>query len=108
MEHVVLTLGAAVNHSAYFTVCDSVPNGVFNQGLKKKLRDQRVERRLIDLHPDGQTILKTNLFDLQIPFENFQLMPERNFVVLGSGQRDAQQAAELNQHSVGRVNVLSH
>src|SRR5215475_2690604 len=108
MEHAILMFSANVNHSSNFAVCDSVANGVFNQGLKEKLRDQRVERRRIDPHPDGQTILKTDLFNFQISFENFQFLPEPYFVRRISGQCDAQQVAELEQHPIGRVNVLSH
>src|SRR5262245_5261051 len=41
-EHAVLVFGANIDHSPSFAVRDPVPNGVFNQGLKKELRDQRV------------------------------------------------------------------
>src|SRR5215468_4752148 len=99
---------ADVNFSSCFTVRNSVPNGVFNQGLKEKLRDQRVERRWINMRPDNQTILKTDLFNLKISFENFQFLPELDFVRHVSGQGATQQAAELEQHPIGRVNVPSH
>src|SRR2546428_4455910 len=108
MEHTVLMFSANINHSSYFAVRDSVPNSVFNQWLKEELRDQRVERRRINMRPDGQTILKTDLFNLQILFENFQFLIELYFVGRISGQCDAQQVAELEQHPIGRVNIPSH
>src|SRR5215475_3576720 len=108
MEHVVLMFGANINHSSHFAVCDSVPNGVFNQWLKEELRNQRVERRRINMRPDGQTILKTDLFNFQILFENFQFLPELYFVRRISGQGAAQQAAESEKHPISRVNIPSH
>src|SRR5262245_33002037 len=100
--------GANVNFSSHFAVCDAVPNGVFDQGLKEKLRDKRIQRRRINVHPHRQTILKTDLFNFQISFENFQFLPEFYFVRRIPGQCDAQQVAELKQHPIGRVNIPSH
>src|SRR5262245_49955295 len=91
----VSALGVNLDDSSCFALGDAVPDGVFNQRLKKELRRQRVERRRINLHPDSQTVLKTDLFNLQIPFEYFQLLPELNFVRHIPGQSDAQQGAEL-------------
>src|SRR5581483_3578251 len=108
INHPVLTFGANGDQASCFAVGDPVPDGIFNQWLKEKLGNERVKGRRVNLHPHRQPIPKAVLLDFQIAFENFQLLPEFYFVRRIPGQGDAQQAAELEQHPVSRLNVPAH
>src|SRR5262245_9743310 len=59
---------------------DAVTDGVFDQRLQNQIGHARVERLRLDIHLHLQPVAESRLFDLQVAFEKFQLLPERRLL----------------------------
>src|SRR5262247_2275868 len=87
---------------------DAVTDGVFDQRLQNQIRQARVERLRLDIHLHLQPVAESRLFDLQVTFEKFQLLPERRLLRPDILQRQSQQVAQPRDHPLGGFDVTAH
>src|SRR5215470_2972665 len=75
LEFVHFEAGGYLNQPRSGVWRDAVTDGVFDQRLQNQIRHARVERLRLDLHLHPQAIAESRLFNLQVAFEKFQLLP---------------------------------
>lgn len=68
MKHAVFASGLDFDQARRRTRSDAMANRVFDDGLENEVGDSDIERLRLDVYVDGQSILKTNLLDLEIAF----------------------------------------
>src|SRR5262245_40884430 len=87
---------------------DSVTDGVFDQRLQNQIRHARVERLRLDIHLHLQAISESRLFNLQVAFEKFQLLPKRRLLRTDVLHSQSQQVAQPRDHPLGGFHVAAH
>src|SRR5215510_9917180 len=87
---------------------DAVTDGVFDQRLQNQIRHARVERLRLDIHLHLQPVAESRLFNLQVAFEKFQLLPQRSHLRSDVLQSQSQQVAQPRDHPLGGFHVAAH
>jgi len=86
----------------------AVAQRVFNDRLKKELRNERWEEGRIDVVRDGEFAFEAFLHQFEIAASDLEFLFERKFVRAGTAQREAEKIAELREHGVGGAHVFVH
>src|SRR5580700_1645312 len=75
-------------------------DGIFDQRLKQKARDESVQRCGREIRFDGQAILESDPLDVQIEMDQFYFAAQRNLLGFPSGKGLAQKFAQVGQHRI--------
>src|SRR5215813_6411146 len=108
LEFVIFEPGRNLDQPRRGVWRDAVTHGVFDQRLQNQIRHARVERLRFDLDLHLQSIAESRLFNLQVAFEKFQLLPERGLLRSDILQRQSQQVAQPRDHPLGGFDVAAH
>src|SRR5260221_1928033 len=81
-------------------------DGVLDNRLEEKTRDNRVQSIRRDIHLHRQPVAEANLFNVQIMLKKLQLFFERHLLDAFLIQSQTEQNAQSGQHSVSRLCVV--
>ncbi len=109
-QHQAIAVASCGNIDATFVVdlAHAVLDGVFHERLQDEVRYQRVEYARLYLGVDSESALKADLHDLQVPMRERQFLAERDFLLVRSVERRAQQLAQAGNHASDAAWVALH
>lgn len=85
---------------------DTVADGIFHERLKNHGWNQRIAAVIADLLTHGQPISETELLDLEVTTQKFELLLQGDFADVSSFQRQPEELAESRNHPAGPFRVL--
>src|SRR5688572_11960733 len=81
-------------------------NRVLDERLQNQVRHERQPRPGLDLELDRQPLTESRTLDVEVRVEARELLLERDLILTGTFQGEAQQRVQLSQHPLGRAGCL--
>jgi hypothetical protein len=85
-----------------------VSERVLHQRLEQHARHPGAERRGVDVADHRESVPEAHCLQIEIKIEMLQLALERDLTVRARLQRDSQEIAQPEQHSLGAPGVVAH
>src|SRR5260370_21248878 len=101
-----MALAANLDASGLDPVGDSVPDRILNQGLQDQIWRQSVQSTGSDIERNAQALLKAGRFDVEVTAQEFELLRQRHFLILGVFEGEPQEVAEASHHAVRSLYVF--